>query len=61
MPLRLDQASKGIGRQVIYRPPGGNRPEFGQITEVRNDFVFVLYTGDRIAKATHPMMLDFTS
>ena len=55
--MRLDQAREHTGDTVVYRS-GGAPDETGRITEVRGDYVFVLYTGDRIAKATHPMSLE---
>lgn len=55
--MRLDEAREHIGDTVVYHC-AGRPPEDGVITEVRGDYVFVLYTGDRIAKATHPMSLE---
>ena len=58
--MRLDQARKHIGDRVVYRS-GGAPDETGLITEVRDPYVFVLYTGDRTAKATHPQSLDLVT
>jgi sensor domain CHASE-containing protein len=44
-------------RPVCYSPPGGKR-EWGFVSSVNDTYVFVLYAGDRQAKATHPAMLD---
>lgn len=40
----------GIGRRVVYRDR--NLREKGRITSYNDDYVFVIYDGDRHAKAT---------
>lgn len=62
MPLRLSEAANRIGKTVVYRPPGTGseqRSEYGVITSVTEDFVFVRYEGDEHSKATSPWMLTF--
>lgn len=56
--MTLDEAARSVGRTVFYLPPGGGRPEYGVITEVRSRWVFVKY-GDNSpdAKATLPQDL----
>lgn len=58
MAITLEQARENLRREVIYTPPGG-KPERGTIEKVTDDYVFVLYLGDRWAKATSPWMLDW--
>ena len=56
--MTLDEARKLVpyGR-VIYRPAHGPAraalEEHGAVTAVNDEFVFVRYDGDDIAKATH--------
>jgi len=47
--MTLEQAKKNIGRDVEYKGPPR---ELGWIAKVTNDYVFVLYDGDRTTKAT---------
>jgi hypothetical protein len=67
--VTIDEARGGVGRQVVYLPFGGGRPEVGEITEVRGAWVFVRYFKDAPqaedgrgpAKATSPVDLQFLS
>jgi len=60
--MRLDEAEARIGDEVIYQIPGtDHQPEHGVISHVRDPYVFVRYDGDHMAKATHPMLLEFVS
>jgi len=67
--LTIEEAEKNMGKKVIYRPgdsgytnriftivtPEGNKTgELGIIDDTNERYVFVLYTGDRHAKATAP-------
>lgn len=60
MMIRLSDARRSKGAQVIYYPPHLSeearvgRGEMGVITDANDRYVMVLYLGDRIAKATHP-------
>lgn len=47
----IDPSQNDIGRSVIYLA-GTDRSEEGTITSLGTDYVFVLYRGDRHAKAT---------
>jgi hypothetical protein len=53
--MTLDQARDHIGRFVIYDQPGNSKrlAEIGEITSVRNGYVFVRYDGDKNSKATY--------
>jgi len=70
--MTVEEARAGVGRRVIYQPPGrGVEPqETGTITEVRavwregypseeQGYVMVRYTGDTLSKATAPELLTF--
>lgn len=58
--ITLADARDHIGAGVVYRPVDqdghvrGALAEDGTIVRVNDTFVFVLYTGDRTPKATHP-------
>ena len=53
--MTLEDARLNIGRNVLYERPGMDEPERGVIKGVRaSGYVFVLYLGDREAKATRP-------
>jgi hypothetical protein len=41
----IEPTSTDIGRQVIYRDPGGGKIEEGYITSFNTDYVFVRYGG----------------
>lgn len=49
--MDLEEARDNLGRIVVYRPPGG-RKEYGAITGVNDQWVFVKYVGSRQVKAT---------
>jgi hypothetical protein len=51
--MTLDEAKAYLGSKVAYLPRVGE-PEHGVITGVNDTYVFVLYLGDRTAKATRP-------
>ena len=49
--MTITEAREHIGDSVTYQP--GHGPlEVGWITDVRGDYVFVMYAGDRAPKAT---------
>ena len=51
-----------VGRNVVYTPWPECPPEkqeSGRITEIRGEYVFVMYAGDLHSKATHPDYLQF--
>lgn len=52
--ITLEEAKANIGRGVIYESYPGGPLEDGDITFVNDKYVFVLYVGDRKAKATRP-------
>ena len=45
--MTLDQAREHVGWGVVYRPHPDAAPENGQIVSVNDEYVFVLYMGDR--------------
>lgn len=51
--MTLEEAQSNVGALVDYVQLYG-ASERGRITEVRDRLVFVLYFGDRTAKATSP-------
>jgi hypothetical protein len=70
--MTVEEARAGVGRRVIYRPPGQGveAQETGTITEVRTVwregyppeqqcYVMVRYSGDTLSKATAPELLTF--
>ena len=57
--MTLDQARARIGAGVVYRPHPDAPAEDGTITSVNDQYVFVLYAGDRTPKATPPEVLTF--
>ncbi|WP_426566407.1 hypothetical protein ACPPVT_07625 [Angustibacter sp. McL0619] len=57
--MTLDEAREHVGDGVVYKPAyGADQAEDGTIVRVSSRYVFVLYVGDRTAKATHPSMLQ---
>lgn len=56
--MTLEEARRNIGAGVVYRPNPSVPVEDGEIVSVNDAYVFVRYTGDRSAKATHPSMLE---
>lgn len=46
-----------IGSNVIYRSPGGDIVELGQVTDVTARYVFVRFAGDQHSKACDPNTL----
>lgn len=59
--MTLEEAREHVGSGVVYRAHPEAPYEDGTITEVRGDYVFVLYVGDRAPKATHPESLQLLS
>ena len=57
--ISLESARRSLGKEVVYNAQGGGQTERGTIDSVNDAYVFVLYLGDRHAKATHPDSLDF--
>lgn len=60
--MTLNEASKGIGRKVIYTPFDGclfGDLEYGVITSVNSKNVFVRYGTDVNSKSTDPNDLKF--
>lgn len=58
--IRHEDVKHYLGQEVIYQRPG-IRPERGTIDGVNDSYVFVLYLGDRTAKATHAADLSFAA
>lgn len=54
--MTIEEARRHIGAGVVYNPRPGtyDSAEDGEITAVNDRYVFVLYVGDRSAKATLP-------
>jgi hypothetical protein len=54
--MTLEEARRHIGSGVVYKPRPGtyDSAEDGEIVRVSDSYVFVLYVGDRSAKATRP-------
>lgn len=58
--MTLTEARDHVGAGVVYRPVDqdgyvrGALAEDGTIVRVNDTYVFVLYAGDRVPKATHP-------
>lgn len=52
--MTLVEARTRVGAEVRYHPYPGARSEVGEIVAVNDSLVFVLYLGDRTAKATRP-------
>lgn len=50
--MTLDEARAQVGAGVVYRPHPDAPAEDGTITSVNDQYVFVLYVGDRAPKAT---------
>lgn len=60
MAIRLEDVKHYKGHEVLYQPPGSHgRPERGIIQDSNDTVVFVLYLGDRVAKATYAEHLYF--
>lgn len=60
--MLLQEASENIGRKVIYTPYQDcdiKAIEYGVITSVNNNFVFVRYGKDVNSKATRAENLEF--
>jgi len=70
--MTVEEARAGVGRRVIYQPPGQGveARETGTISEVRavwregyppeeQGYVMVRYAGDTLSKATAPELLTF--
>jgi len=57
--ISLEEARAGVGRKVRYNSQGADCEELGVVSSVNDSYVFVLYLGDRIAKATNPASLDW--
>lgn len=55
--MTLGEARQNIGAAVVYTVPHSEKFEDGVITSANDRFVFVRYTGDTHAKATHPANL----
>lgn len=57
--ITLAEAARNVGREVVYR--NANVTEEGTITGVSEiaGLVYVRYSGDEWAKATHPSQLEF--
>lgn len=53
----IDEARKAVGKRVVYTANHGAQ-EFGEVTSIREPWVFVKYDGDQSSKATHPRMLE---
>lgn len=52
----IDEARKAVGKRVVYTA-GHGAQEYGEVTSVREPWVFVRYDGDLGSKATSPKML----
>lgn len=52
--MTIDEARGSIGAGVVYWPRPEVPAEDGTITRVGEQYVFVLYVGDRTPKATRP-------
>lgn len=60
--MTLEEAGRSIGRQVTYRShPAAASVEYGVITEVRSNWVFVRYASDEQAKATAARHLELVT
>lgn len=59
--IRHKDVKHYLGQEVIYQPRCGGRPERGVIDHVNDAYVFVLYLGDRFAKATSAADLSFAA
>lgn len=53
----IDEARKAVGKRVVYTTDHGTQ-EFGEVTSIREPWVFVRYDGDLGSKATRPRMLE---
>jgi hypothetical protein len=58
--IRHEDAKHYLGQEVVYKRPGV-RPERGTIEGVNDAYVFVLFLGDRTAKATSAADLTFAA
>ncbi len=45
------------GDAVVYRPHPGAQAEDGEVVRTNDSYVFVLFVGDRAAKAVAPSLL----
>ena len=57
--MKLAEAAASIGAGVVYRPGDWASPEDGMIVSVNDQYVMVLYVGDRTPKATRAEDLAF--
>lgn len=55
--MRTQDAKHYLGMEVVYQGTG----EHGVIQDANETYVFVLYLGDRVAKATHAEDLVFAN
>lgn len=58
MSIELSDARQNVGRRVVYRP-GDGTVDRGEIVRISMQYVFVLYDGDTIPKATAAHLLEW--